>query len=113
MHRQLKDDDAEFSLSTTKSLIEKAGFTSDKPRYAQMVRGPNTEARVLFCKNLVDSNDNMNDIIFTDESTIQLHNNKTTCYRLKDSRSHALPKPKHPLKVHIWAGISRRGPTKL
>ena len=23
------------------------------------------------------------------------------------------PKPKHPLKVHVWAGISKEGPTKI
>jgi len=64
LHRQLNDDGVVFYLSTTKPLIEKAGFTRDKPPYAQMVRGPNTEARVIFCKNLVDSNDKMNNIIF-------------------------------------------------
>jgi len=23
------------------------------------------------------------------------------------------PKPKHPLKVHVWGGISKHGPTEL
>lgn len=31
----------------------------------------------------------------------------------KDSVDHVLPKPKHPLKVHVWAGISRRGTTRI
>jgi hypothetical protein len=42
------------------------------------------------------------DIIFSDESSIQLHQNKTVMYRLKGSLPAALPKPKHPFKVHVW-----------
>lgn len=113
IHSELKFDGADFSINTTRNAIRAAGFVCDNPRYAQMVKGGNQPPRVDFCRTLIETNDNLNDIIFSDESSIQLHNNKTTCYRLKDSRNHILPKPKHPLKVHVWGGISRRGATKL
>lgn len=113
LHRELKADGADFSLSTTRNLLKAAGYVNETPRYAQMVRGANLAPRVNFCEMLIRNNDNMSDIIFTDESTVQLHNNKTTSYRLKESMNVILPKPKHPLKVHVWAGISRRGPTKI
>lgn len=29
------------------------------------------------------------------------------------NREHLRPKPKHPLKVHVWAGISKRGTTQI
>ncbi|CAC5414704.1 unnamed protein product [Mytilus coruscus] len=45
--------------------------------------------------------------------SVQLHNNKIVIYREKDSVAPVLPKPKHPLKVHVWAGISRRGTTRI
>ena len=44
---------------------------------------------------------------------MQLHDNKIVVYREKDSVAPVLPKPKHPLKVHVWAGISRRGTTRI
>lgn len=110
---ELKADGAQFSLSTTKRAIEAAGFTSSKPVYGQLVREVNQVKRVEFCQMLMDSNETFDDIIFSDESTIQLHQNKTVIYRRKGSLPPALPKPKHPLKVHVWAAISRRGPSKI
>ncbi len=104
-------DGAEFCRNTTKQIIRAAGFTSAKPRYAQLVREPNKLKRVDFCRTLIDENDTLDDIIFTDESSIQLHHNKQTTYRLTDAPNPSLPKPKHPLKVHVWGGISRRGQT--
>jgi hypothetical protein len=74
-----------------------------------MIRDINKEKRVTFCKQLVADSENFADIIFTDECTVQLHDNKIVIYRLKDEV--ALPKPKHPLKLHVWGGISRRGTT--
>jgi hypothetical protein len=62
---------------------------------------------------LIDTNETFDDIIFSDESSIQLHQNKTVMYRLKRSLPAGLPKPKHPLKVHVWAAITRRGPSKI
>ncbi len=35
------------------------------------------------------------------------------CYRKKGQPKALKPKPKHPLKVHLWGGISCRGATKL
>jgi hypothetical protein len=61
----------------------------------------------------IDTNETFDDTIFSDESSIQLHQNKTVMYRLKRSLPAGLPKPKHPLKVHVWATITRRGPSKI
>lgn len=111
IHKELVKDGAEFCRNTTKQIIRAAGFTSAKPRYAQLVREPNKLKRVDFCRKLIDENDTQDDIIFTDESSIQLHHNKQTTYRLTDAPNPSLPKPKHPLKVHVWGGISSRGQT--
>ncbi|CAG2247884.1 unnamed protein product [Mytilus edulis] len=78
-----------------------------------MVREPNKLKRVLFSKAAIADNDNFDNIIFTDECSVQLHDNKVIIYREKDSVAPVLPKPKHPLKVHVWAGISRRGTTSI
>lgn len=78
-----------------------------------MIRQPNKEKRVEFCQKLILDNDNFDNIIWTDECTIQLHDNKVVIYRPIDGMTHTIPKPKHPLKIHVWAGISRRGPTQI
>ena len=109
----LKAAGAQFSLSTTKRAIEAVGFTASKPSYGQLVREVNKVKRVEFCQMLINTNETFDDIIFSDESSIQLHQNKTVMYRRKGSLPAALPKPKHPLKVHVWAAISRRGPSKI
>ncbi|KAH3818903.1 hypothetical protein DPMN_120631 [Dreissena polymorpha] len=78
-----------------------------------MVNTRNLLPRVDICKTLIEENDSLADIIFTDESSVQLNNNRTTSYRPEGSARTSIPKPKHPLKVHVWAGISRRGPTPM
>ncbi|KAH3725880.1 hypothetical protein DPMN_051733 [Dreissena polymorpha] len=113
IHRELKEDGATFSLSTTRRLIKAARFTNSNPRYLQMVNTRNLQPRIDFCQTLIESNNSLDNIIFTDESSVQLHNNRTKSYRPEGSARTSIPKPKHPLKVHVWAGISRRGPTSI
>lgn len=113
LRRQLLQDGSKVSLSTVKRVIKRCGFTSDVPRYSHMVRFANQQPRVEFCNMLINTNDTLDDIIFTDESSVQLHNNKSSCYRPIGKGNRQLPKPKHPLKVHVWAGISRRGATPI
>ena len=113
VHKILKSDGYTLSLSTTKRVISAVGYTSASPRYGQLVRDTNKEKRIRFCQTLITSNDTLSDIIFTDECSVQLHQNKQVMYRCKDSPRETIPKPKHPLKVHVWGGISRRGKSKL
>ena len=43
------------------------------------------------------------------EMTVQLENHrKITCYK-KGRKPRYKPRPKHPIKVHVWGGISHRG----
>ena len=74
-----------------------------------MVRHVNKEKRVNSCKTLIAADDQFADIIFTDECSAQLHNNIVTFYRKITANRPSIPKPKHPLKVHLWAGIRKRG----
>jgi len=94
-------------------MIHEVGYSTSSPRYAQMIREPNKIKRVEFCKNLISVDEHFNDIVFTDECTVQLHDNKIVVYRLKDSAAPPIPLPKHAFKVHVWGGISHRGSTRL
>ena len=113
IHKILRDDGATFGLSTTKWAIDASGFTHSKPRYGQMVREPNKVKRVEFCERLIATNEDFSDVIFSDECSVQLNQNKACSYRLKEAHSTVLPKPKHPLKIHVWAAISKRGASAI
>ena len=49
----------------------------------------------------------------TDESAIALerHRKKSYCKRGQPRKMKVIPK--HPLKVHVWGGISKRGSTSI
>ncbi|CAF1048451.1 unnamed protein product, partial [Brachionus calyciflorus] len=58
------------------------------------------------------TDENFNDVIFMDESSIKLSfysSKKWTNRTFIDFDNGKIGKPKHPLKVHIWGAISRRG----
>ena len=47
------------------------------------------------------------DVIWSDETSVQMETHRRfQCYKRGQK-----PRPKHPTKVHVWAGISCRGPT--
>ena len=60
------------SLKTASSVFSMAGFTYTKTRYCQMIGDSNRLMRLEFCNNLTDTNDGIEDVIFTDESSVQL-----------------------------------------
>ena len=53
------------------------------------------------------------DVIYTDETTVQIKNHRRTCCYKRGQKLRYKPKPKHPIKVHVWAGISFCGRTSL
>ncbi|CAC5426752.1 unnamed protein product [Mytilus coruscus] len=62
---------------------------------------------------MIASDERFEDVIFSDETTLQLHDNKTGAYRRKESAAPTNCRPKHTLKVHVWGGISKRGATQV
>ena len=96
-----------------KRAIQASGYTNSTPRYCSMIREKNKVKRVNFCNELIDNNDDLSDIVFTDECTVQLHGNKVVCYRPSYAAAVHVPVPKHTLKCHVWAGISKRGKTQI
>ena len=69
--------------------------------------------RLDFATQCISDKDSFDDIIWTDESSIQLVRH-TRSVRVKVGKEkHYKPVPKHAVKVHVWAGISKRGATKI
>ena len=48
------------------------GFTATKPKFIPHIREANKVKRLDFCQQLIATNDQFNDVIFTDESSFQI-----------------------------------------
>lgn len=101
------------SLNTVKRARKHLGWVATRPKYSQLVREANKEKRVLWCKKQLAAKEKFLDVVFTDESTVQLDNHGRLCFRKRKQPRKLKPRPKHPIKVHIWAGISSRGATPV
>lgn len=59
------------------------------------------------------ANENFNDVMFTNECTIQLEHHSCLCFRKRFQPRLLKQRAKHPIKIHIWGGISKRGATNV
>ena len=62
---------------------------------------------------MINTGDTFDNVVFSNESSISLEQFCQTCYRKIDEPAKRKPRPKHPLKLHVWAGISRHRATKI
>lgn len=78
-----------FSLFTARypdiqvsvSIVKHLGWVSKKTRYCALIREASKEKRLLWCQQRVEQNDlELNDVIFSDESSVQLESHRKTCY---------------------------------
>ena len=44
---------------------------------------------------------------------MQLESHRRHSFRKKGKPATLKPRPKHPIKLYVWAGISRKGPTSV
>jgi len=100
------------SLATVGRCRQRLGWTSRATRYCQLIRAANKLKRVDFCKNLLDTQDTFDDVVFTDEAMVVLTPYVRRCYHKKGQPRKYKPKPKYPTRVLIWGGISRKGATR-
>ena len=101
------------SSSTVRRSRKQQGWTLQRTRYCQLIRDANKIKRLEYAQRVLESGDTFHNVIFSDECSISLAHYRRTCYRKSDEPTKRKPKPKHPLKVHVWAGISRHGATKI
>jgi transposase len=94
-------------------MRNKLQWTVVKTRFGPMISEKNKEKRVLFAQDCVAKGDTFDDVIWTDESTVQLTRHAQNM-RVKVGKERILkPAAKHAVKVNVWAGISKRGATKI
>ena len=93
------------SLSTILRNRRQLGWIYRGSAYCQLMRNENKQKRIEWAyRNLSDT---FEDVIWTDEASIQLDWHKRYCCRKEGEKPRAKPRPKHPIKVRVWAGILR------
>ena len=68
---------------------------------------------LIWCKEQLRTGEDFSDVIFTDECTIQLEQHSRICFRNRLQPRILKQRAKHPIKIHIWGGISQKGATRL
>lgn len=102
-----------MSLRTVARTRKQLGWMITSPKYCQLIRDANKGKRLEWCQKMIAEQELFEDVIFSDESTIQLETHRKRCYRRKNQPRKLKPRPKHPPKIHVWAGISKRGATSI
>ena len=93
-----------ISLSTIRRARSLLGWTFHGSRYCQLIRSVNKEKRFVWAQMCLADQDE-----FSDETSIQLECYRRHCFRKANEQPRLKPRPKHPLKVHVWAAISKKG----
>ena len=102
-----------ISLTTVKRYRRELGWTFHGSRCCQMIREPNKVKRLEWCVQHMQENDDLEDVIWSDETSIQLESHRRHAFRTKYQAPKLKSRPKHPVKVYVWAGISKRGATTV
>lgn len=103
----------EVSVSSIGKFRKYCGWTQGITRYCQLIKNVNKVKRKDWCEEQVRNDEQFADVVFTDESRVELSRTSNKCFRKKGHFIPYIPKPKHPLSVLVWAGISVRGATEL
>ena len=105
---------ARIPTSTIRRFLRlKLKWVVVRARTGPMISDNNKTKRLEFAKQTIADKDTFDDVVWTDESSIQLVRH-TRSVRVKVGKEKNFkPVPKHAVKVHVWAGISKRGATKI
>ncbi|CAG2217725.1 unnamed protein product [Mytilus edulis] len=127
-----------ISVATIKRARKSLGWTRSATQYCQMVRHQNKPKRLDHALKCLADNEQFDDVIFTDETTVKIQTTTGRSFRKEGEPVIKTAKPKHPYQVsinvhfpysfkktvqinhgkikqevHVWGGISRRGATGL
>ena len=109
-----KEFNKDISAPTIRRFIrQKLKWAVVRTRIGPMISAANKVKRKAFAQMCIDNKDDFKNIIWTDESSVQLKRH-CTLMRVKVGKELVIkPAAKHPIKVHVWAGISMRGATHI
>ena len=114
LQKRMKEKlDVNVSITVINKERRRMGWVQTSTRYCQMIRAENKDKRLFFCTDIFVQKEEFNDCIFTDECTVRCERFLAKQFRRFGEPSVPKPKPKHPLSVHVWAGISKNGTTDI
>lgn len=103
----------EASERTIARARQELGWVHQSARYCQLIRDANKQIRLEWAQRMIASKETFDNVIFSDESSFQVEYHARKAYRRIGEPRILRQKPKHPAKVHVWAGISKRGATQI
>ena len=65
--------------------------------------------RLIWSQEQLRTKDEFKDVIFTDETTVQLEQHSRICFWKRLQPRKLKQRANHLIKVHVWGGISLRG----
>ncbi|KAJ8026316.1 Transposable element Tcb2 transposase [Holothuria leucospilota] len=109
----LKRTGETFSTSQIRKKKRELGWVCYNTKYGQSIRHVNKVKRLIHIRELALTKETYHNVVFTDECTVELDNHARITFRKKDEKPVIKGRPKHPYKLHVWAGISKRGATPI
>lgn len=105
----LTADGISLSTFTALKVRKLLGWTSRGTTYCQLICAPNSERRYRWAQeNVMET---FGDAIWIDKTSVQVEAHHRFCCKKEGQKPHYKPRPKHPVKVHVWAAISWNGAT--
>ena len=111
LQHRLYEQGIDLSLTTILRGRRQLGWTYRASAYCQLIRDTNKQKRLQWARDHL--RDDFVNVIWSDETSVQLEAHKRFCCRKKGERPRPKPRPKHQVKVHVWAGIGWHGPTDV
>lgn len=102
-----------FATSTIRNRRIELGWVFKPTQFAQNIRRQNRIKRLIHVRELALTNETYGNVVFTDECSIELENHARITFHKKGTKPKFKGRPKRPYKLHVWAGISKRGATDI
>ncbi|CAC5371052.1 unnamed protein product [Mytilus coruscus] len=90
-----------ISVATIKRARKSLGWTRSATQYCQMVRHQNKPKRLDYALRCLADNEQFDDVIFTDETTVKIQTTTGRSFRKEGEPVIKTAKPKHPYQVSI------------
>lgn len=107
----LCDFGVSVTIQTISLIRRKLGWTTRRVKYCQLISNKNKQARMDWCLKSLSLKDTFEDVIFTDETAIEMSASGRIFFYKKKSEFDRLPgksaKPKNPYKDNDSKHVSR------
>jgi hypothetical protein len=99
------------------ALRRRRNWSAKHMKYGQLISHKNIRIRRQWCLQQLVREETFKNVIFVDESTVEMCSSGRLFFHQYGSELDRLPakapKPKHSYKVNVWGGISYKGRTDV